>query len=233
MKPVRIFTHVTSDPPGHIAILLEQLGFPVEMICLEDGKQVPMDLDKISGLVFMGGPGNVNEPPEWMQQEMTLIKQAMEKSLPILGICLGAQLLSKALGGRVWKADHVEVGWHDVELLPEAREYPCFCELPDKFTVFQWHAHVFSPPPEAVPLVTSKCTDCQAYKLGSSLALQFHLEMDAELISALTEKFSSDLEGDSDCVQNRETILKNIDENCQQTFAIADKLLMPWFQSLC
>ncbi len=232
MKPVRIFSHATSEPPGYLVKLLDRLKYPYQLKCLEDGKQVPMDLEDISALVFMGGVGNVNEPTEWMLQEMSLIQKAKKQSVPVLGICLGAQLLSKALGGKVWQADSVEVGWHNVQLLPAAFDHPWFAQLPQEFTVFQWHAHVFSPPSGAISMATSQCTACQAYILGNTMAIQFHLEMSEDLISSLTEKFASDLIGESDCVQNREQILMNISEHCQHTYEIADKLLEPWFNSI-
>lgn len=232
MKPIRVFSHATSEPPGYIVSLLERLDFCYELVCLEDGKQVPMELDTISALVFMGGPGNVNEAPDWMLMEMKLIQHAYEMNIPVLGICLGAQLLSKALGGEVWQAEHVEVGWHNVELLPASLKHPWFTQLPEIFTAFQWHAHVFSPPPDAISMATSQCSECQAFTLGRSLAIQFHLEMNNEVIANLTEKYSSDLEGDSDCVQNREQILRNIKQQCQQTEIVADKLLEPWFRSV-
>ena len=232
MKPVRIFTHATSEPPGHFAKLLERLDLPYELVCLEDGKQVPMDLDAISALIFMGGPGDVNKAPDWMLQEMALIRQATDREIPILGVCLGAQLLSKALGGNVWEADHVEVGWHDVKLLPAASTHPWFHGLAEQFTVFQWHAHVFSAPSGAISMATSECTQCQAFTIGNNLAVQFHLEMDDKVIEFLTEKYGSDLVGESDCVQNRDQILLNITDRCQQTFAIADILIANWFLSL-
>jgi len=232
MKPVRIFTHATSEPPGHIAELINHLDIPFELVCLEDGKQVPMDLENISALIFMGGPGDVNKAPDWMLQEMALIKLATAKEIPILGVCLGAQLVSKALGGNVWEADHVEVGWHDVKLLPATSGHQWFVGLPEVFTVFQWHAHVFSAPPGAISMATSECTECQAFTVGNNLAIQFHLEMNAEVIEFLTEKYSSDLVGESDCVQNREQILLDISNSCEQTFAIADILIGNWLLSL-
>jgi len=232
MKPVRIFSHATSEPPGYIARMLESLGYPFEMVCLETGRQVPMGLDDISGLIFMGGAGSVNEAPDWMLQEMELIQLASKRGVPILGICLGAQLLSKALGGKVWQADQVEVGWHSVKLLPVALEHAWFKNLPGEFTAFQWHAHVVSPPPGAISMATSDCTKCQAFTLGNSLAIQFHLEMNEDVIKFLMDKFGSDLVGDSNCVQNREQILLNISDRCQQTFDIADRLLEPWFRSV-
>ncbi|MCP4077505.1 MAG: type 1 glutamine amidotransferase [Gammaproteobacteria bacterium] len=232
MKPVRIFTHATSEPPGHIGVLINRLDIPFEQVCLEDGKQVPMDLDNVSALIFMGGPGDVNKAPDWMSQEMALIKLATAREIPILGVCLGAQLVSKALGGEVWEADHVEVGWHDVKLLPASSGHQWFDGLPEKFNVFQWHAHVFSAPSGAVSMATSECTECQAFTFGNNLAIQFHLEMNSEMIEFLTEKYSSDLVGESDCVQNREQVLRNISNSCQQTFAIADILIRNWLLSV-
>ena len=163
---------------------------------------------------------------------MQLIQQAHANNIPILGICLGAQLLSKAIGGKVWQADSLEVGWHTVELLPAARLQSWFDDLPASFTVFQWHAHNFSPPPGSETLAFSECTPCQAYVAGKSLALQFHLEMSVDVISTLTEKYGSDLIGESPCVQNRAEILRGIGVKCEQNFAIADKLLARWFESL-
>ena len=232
MKPIRIFTHAICEPPGYLVTLLDRLQYPYEHVCLNDGKTVPLDVAKISGMVFMGGPGDVNSPAEWMKQELELIRRANAQGLPMLGICLGAQLMSKALGGKVWQADYVEVGWHDVELLSSAKSHPWFVNMPEKFGVFQWHAHVFSPPPGAISVATSDCTQCQAYIMGSSLALQFHLEMSELTITELTEKYSNDLVGESDCVQNREQITSNITARCEQTFDIADALLVAWFHSL-
>lgn len=232
MKPIRVFSHATSEPPGYVLTLLERLQYPYELVCLEDGKSVPMDLHSISALIFMGGVGNVNDPTTWMVEEMQLIQQAKQQGVPILGICLGAQLMSKALGGKVWQSDHVEVGWHAVELLSAASGHPWFSTLPQKFTVFQWHAHVFSPPPGAYAMVTSACTECQAFTMDNNLAIQFHLEMDENLIDYLTQKFSSDLTGDSDCVQSREEIMKNMSAHCSNAYKIADKLLQTWMLSV-
>ena len=131
MKPIRLFTHVVCQPPGYLADLLDRLGLPYEQVCLYDGQSVPQDLDSVAALVIMGGPGNVNEPTDWMTQEVELIKQAYKNHTPVLGVCLGAQLMSKALGGEVWQGDEVEVGWHEVQVLAEARKHPSFMRLPE------------------------------------------------------------------------------------------------------
>ena len=81
MKRIRIFTHVACEPPGYIQSLLEKLLYPFEQVCLFDGKDVPMDLDPVAALVFMGGPGDVNQPTAWMQQEILLIQRAISKGV--------------------------------------------------------------------------------------------------------------------------------------------------------
>lgn len=229
MKPIRIFTHVACEPPGYLKTLLDKLGYENEQVCLLDGKSVPMDLEDIAGLVFMGGPGDVNEPSEWMEQEFELIQKAHARGVPVLGICLGAQLMSKALGGEVFQASGLEVGFHEVRLLQTDNPHPWFDGLPERFTAFQWHAHSVSPPQGVNVLATSECTQCQAYALDNSLALQFHLEMTDGIITSLLDKYAEDLTELSNCVQSAEQIRMNIEQKCQQTFDVADVLLKNWF----
>lgn len=232
MKRIRIFTHCVCEPPGYIQTLIQRLDYPFEQVCLFDGERVPTDLEDIAALVFMGGPGDVNQPSDWMQQEMDLIRDAHGSGIPVLGICLGAQLMTKALGGTVWEADSLEVGWHNVELLPQADSHPWFEDLPQRFQVFQWHAHSFSPPEGVQSLATSECTPCQAYVTGDSMALQFHLEMTDDIINSLLDKYAEDLVGSSSCVQASEQIREDIRQKTEQTFAIADSLLEKWFHSV-
>lgn len=232
MKPIRIFTHCVCEPPGYIQTLLERLQYPHEQVCLFDGDQVPTDLDGVAALVFMGGPGDVNEPSEWMQQEIALICEAHSRGIPVLGICLGGQLVSMALGGRVWESEGLEVGWHDVQLLPRANSHPLFEGLPERFQVFQWHAHSFAPPEGIQSLATSECTECQAFVHGQTLAIQFHLEMTESIICTLIEKYAEDLDATSDCVLSSEQIRDDIQNKCAHTFAIADILLQRWFHSV-
>lgn len=232
MKPVRIFTHLACEPPGYLAKLLNKLDYPYHQVCLFDGEQVPMDLSDISGIVIMGGPGNVNEPTEWMQQEIKLIQKALSHGTPVLGICLGAQLMSKALGGDVHPGNAVEAGWQKVSLLPHAKKHSCFSTAPMTFPVFQWHAHVFTAPPESTALATSDCADCQAFSYGNSLAVQFHLEMTEDIIRNLMQLYGSDLAGDSACNQSSRQILDDLEHGCRQINRMADIIFTPWFNSL-
>lgn len=232
MKPIRIFRHIACESPGHLGTFLEAHGYPFEVICLDEDVAVPRDLNEAAGLVFMGGPGNVNEPTGWMAQELALIREAADQGLPMLGICLGAQLISKALGGSVYPAKTLEVGWHPVEQLAQAGAEAGFADLPSRFEVFQWHAHTFSMPPGAVALMRSQCAENQAFAIGNILAMQFHLEITPETIRDLTQRYSSDLENVSDCVQSAAAMTADLEARTERLYRIADVVFARWVRNV-
>lgn len=232
MKPVRIFCHVTCEPPGYLGTFLEAHGCPVEPVCIGDGREVPQDLDRVAALVIMGGPGNVNDPPSWMQQELELIRRAATLGVPLLGICLGAQLISKALGGTVTSGERLEVGWHPVEQLEGSAASGWFAGLPRRFEVFQWHAHSFSIPQGAVPLLRSDCAENQAFAIGNILAMQFHLEVTPESVRALTQRFSGDMEPVSDCVQDAAAVTADLEARASRLHGVANVVFGRWLRSI-
>lgn len=232
MKPILIFTHVDCEPPGYFTKILDSLGYPHAQTCLLVGKASNINPSQYAALVFMGGPGNVNQPDDWMILEIAIIHRALQQDVPVLGVCLGAQMMCLAMGGQVIPGDSVEVGWHQVELSEAGVEHPFTLSMPDQFDAFHWHAHRCIPPPDVPVLARSDCTDCQAFARGKHLAVQFHLEMSVETIQSLITQYSSDLEGDTPCVQNREQILTDIQLRCEQNFRLADILIANWFKSL-
>jgi GMP synthase-like glutamine amidotransferase len=203
-----------------------------EVICLDEGISVPRDVSGVAGFVFMGGPGNVNQPSWWMQQELELVREAAERGIPMLGICLGAQLISKALGGTVMPAATLEVGWHPVEQLGGSSAPEWFADLPSRFEVFQWHAHTFSIPPRAIALLRGRCAEHQAFALGNILAMQFHLEITAESIRGLTQRYGGDMENVSDCIQSASAITADLDARIQRLHAIADVVFPRWLRNV-
>ena len=119
----------------------------------------------------------------FLADEVRWLRQAVEADLPVLGVCLGAQLLAKALGSRVFANRVKEIGWYEVELLPEAADDPLFCDVASPATVFHWHGDTFDLPRGAVQLARSSQCENQAFRFGpSAYGLQFHLEMTAEMI---------------------------------------------------
>jgi GMP synthase-like glutamine amidotransferase len=231
MNPVRIFRHITCETPGYLGELLERCGCPYEVVCVDQGVEMPRDLDGVAGLVFMGGPGNVNEPPEWMLEELALIRAAADRGIPVLGICLGAQMISKAYGGTVMPAATLEVGWHTVEWLEDSKPAQrWFGGLPRHFEVFQWHAHTWSPPPGAVVLARSACVEQQAFAIDNCLALQFHLEITPDSIRGIVEKYPGDLEPVSDCVQGAAALLADLEARSRKLHRVAKVVFGRWLK---
>ena len=227
LKPIRIFSHVACDSSGYLETFLEQRGYPFEVICLNEGISAPKDLSEPAGLVFMGGPGDVNKPTDWMKSELKLIDRAIKENMPMLGVCLGAQLLSKALGGMVTPNKTLEVGWHTVI---NASIKGWFSGLPSTFEVFQWHAHTFSLPKGAVALAHSTCAELQAFAINNILAIQFHLEPTPESIRYLVERYASDLEDTSGCVQDADIITSDLDARTRNLHHTADIVYDRWLQ---
>lgn len=228
-KPIRVFSHVACESSGYLITFLEQRGYPFEIACLDEGTPVPEDLNEVAGLVFMGGPGDVNKPTDWMRGELKLISRAVKHKIPMLGICLGAQLLSKALGGVVTPNKTLEVGWHTVM---NASSKGWFSDLPSAFEVFQWHAHTFSLPQGATALAHSTCAELQAFAIDNILAIQFHLETTPESIEYLVKKYACDLEDTSGCVQGADIIKSDLEKRTRNLHRIADIVYDRWLQCI-
>lgn len=232
MKPIRFIRHVACESPGYFGAFLEKCGYRYEVICIDERVAVPRDLSGVAALVLMGGPGNVNEPTVWMKEELDLVRHAADQDIPVLGICLGAQLISKALGGSVEPGATLEVGWHSVEQVKNACAPVWFSDLPSQFEVFQWHAHTFSIPPGADVLLSSKCAGNQAFAIDDILAMQFHLEVTAESIKELTLRYSSDVEHASECVQSATEITADLEMRTRRLHEIADIVFGRWVGSV-
>jgi len=232
MKPVRLFRHVNCNAQDYLGEFLETRSIPFEIACIGEGMQVPNSLDDVSGLVFMGGPGDVNSPLQWLRQEEALIRQAAAHGTPVMGICLGAQLISKALGGTVSSEYRLEVGWHRVKPVSGAEDHPWFQNLPHSFQVFQWHAHDFTLPPGATPLLTSVCTPCQAFSAGKMLAMQFHTEITADTVRRLAQDYAGDVQEPSTCVQPTDKLCSGLEQRITELHHIADLIYSDWLEHL-
>ncbi len=181
MKPVAVFRHAATEGPGHFAAFLESRGLAWELVAVDAGDPVPGSPDAFAGLVFMGGPMSVNDDLPWIPPALSLIRQAVERNIPVLGHCLGGQLMAKALGGQVTRNPVKEIGWGRVERADnaEARAW-----LPDlaAFEAFHWHGETFSLPPGATRILGSAHCVNQAFVLGPHLAMQCHVEMTEAMI---------------------------------------------------
>jgi GMP synthase (glutamine-hydrolysing) len=176
--------HVPSETLGLIKTCLDKRGLPVAEHQVYEN-QVPSYSSSMSALIVMGGPMNVDETHlyPFLNAEVKLITQVLQARRPVLGICLGAQLLAKVLGSRVYPNRVREVGWYPVELLPEAGNDRLFSKVPRTFDVLHWHGDTFDLPEGATHLARSDRCVNQAFRWGSSVwGLQFHLEVTPEMI---------------------------------------------------
>lgn len=232
MKPVRIFRHVACEGPGYLGEFLESNNVPYDVICIDEGITVPQNLDDISGLIFMGGSMNVTDPLQWISDEKKLIRNAIDKNIPVMGICLGAQLMSAALGGEITHDPNMEIGWHAVDPVVEHMKHDWLKELPKNFTPFHWHADTFSIPERASVLFHSKCRKNQVFIVNNSIAMQFHLEMTIEMVKEWVSLFKSDLESGQPCTQNSHDILLNLEHRVTALHQYADIFYGRWIRGL-
>jgi len=232
MKPVRIFCHVACEGPGYLGTFLNQHNVPFEIICIDDGISVPKNMDDISGLVFMGGSMNVTDSLQWISEEKELISKAIDENIPVMGICLGAQLMSAALGGKITHDPNMEIGWHKVKADIKNIDNEWLKELPENFTPFHWHADTFAIPDKATVLLHSKCRMNQAFSINNSIAMQFHLEMTTEMVEEWVRLFKSDLKNETPCIQNSHEIISNLERKIKNLHQSADIFYGKWIKGL-
>ncbi len=179
---ILVLLHVACEPPAEYSTVLEERGIPVHTVLLGDGAELP-DWRDFVGIIAMGGPMGANDDEQlpWITAEKTLIHDAVSAGVPYWGVCLGAQLLAAAMGGRVYTGEVPEIGMTDVLLVPEAAEDPVFAGLPQKFPAFQWHGDTFELPPGATWLATNDAYRHQAFVVGAAYGVQFHVEVGNDL----------------------------------------------------
>ncbi|MES9971333.1 MAG: type 1 glutamine amidotransferase [Candidatus Thiodiazotropha sp.] len=230
MKPIRIFRHLVCQHPGYLGDYLQSRSIPWEMVCIDDDHPIPQQTHDVSALVFMGAGVSVNDQLPWMEGELQLIRKAIDQDLPVMGICFGAQLMSRALGGEITRGKGMEIGWHPVQTLTEADHDGWLEGIPEQFTAFHWHADTYTLPANSRQLMCSDCFDQQGFVMGDHIGMQFHLEMTREMVENWIERYGSDLLLDSDCSQSAQVILSAIDQQIEALHRISDLIYGRWVE---
>ena len=230
MKPVRIFRHIECEGPAYLGTFLERNNVPYEIICIDKGVEVSACLEDSSALVFMGGSMSVNDSFDWIDQELELIRQAVTQGTPVMGICFGAQLMSKALGGKVAPGPSFEAGWHPLEVVNEEVCSDWLSDIPSTFNAFHWHGETFSIPEGASCILRGECYENQAFVLGDHIALQFHLEVLEEMVPEWASLYASDLEKPSACAQPAEQMTEGLPGKIAGLHKVADVLFGEWLK---
>jgi GMP synthase (glutamine-hydrolysing) len=186
MRRMLVFQHVPHEILGTLDPLLRDAGFRIRYVNFGRQGDAQPQIDRYHGLVVLGGPMNCDETSRYphLAVEMEAIRTAIERGMPVLGICLGAQLIARALGARVTKNHEKEIGWYDVTPTPAGAADPLFGHFAGTEKIFQWHGDTFEIPDGAVHLARSAGCANQAFRYGDNVyALQFHLEVDEALIT--------------------------------------------------
>jgi len=232
MKTIAIFRHTATEGPGYIANFLDQRHIPWQLIAIDAGDAVPQDAAAFSGLVFMGGPMSVNDDLPWIPKIEALIRDAVAKDVPLLGHCLGGQLISKALGAVVSRNPVKEIGWGGVKVSDNDIARSWFDSI-QNFEAFHWHGETFSLPQGATHLLSSAHCANQAYAIGKHLALQCHVEMTAEMIAVWCAAGADEIAASSSpAVQSASEIQQQMKDKLARLNSVAVQLYVRWVRGL-
>ena len=183
--PVLILQHLHADGPAYLGSWLVEQGIAYEVFNAEAGQVFPSRIDGYRALAVLGGEMSANDPLPSLRRAEALIREAMARGTPVLGLCLGAQLMARSLGASVSASPAPEVGWHAVTVSDDEHARHWFREVRSP-TVFQWHYEAFALPSGAKRLASSAACANQAFAVGPHLGLQFHVEVDMPKLLAWT-----------------------------------------------
>lgn len=231
-SPLLVLQHIACEPPAAFEDELRARGHDLVRVELDEGEALP-DWRDFAAIVVMGGPMGAYEDAAhpWLGPEKRLLREAVEADVPVWGVCLGAQLFAAALGARVYKGDRPEVGLLPVELTPQASADPVFGAAPRRFTTLQWHGDTFDLPTGATLLAGSPAYPNQAFRVGRSYGIQFHVEVALELatewgeVPAYAESLESTLGP-----EGLERLLAGVAEHAPAMVTLARELFGRWLE---
>jgi GMP synthase (glutamine-hydrolysing) len=186
--------HQRDAGPGVFADVMRSRGVEHDVWMRSEQDRPPADPRDYDAVLVFGGAMHADQEAEhpWLREEKALLADLLDRGVPLMGVCLGAQLLAEAAGGSARRASTPEIGWHEVQLTPEGARDPVLGSLAPRFTAFQWHSYEVTLPPGATTLARSDvCT--QAYRIGSSAwGIQFHAEVSRTDAEAWIDDYRSD-----------------------------------------
>lgn len=200
MKPILFLKNIAIEGPGTFETILQDRGVPyhIQEAYNDRGEMSALTPSDYAAVISLGGPMNADEdePYPFLIAEKTFLRASVDRRVPTLGICLGAQLLARALGASVSKNPESEIGWMTVDLTEDGRRSALFANLPNPLTVFQWHGDAFDVPPNAKRLAESPVCANQAFSMNDlAFGLQFHVEVTERDASAWAREYAPSMTG--------------------------------------
>jgi GMP synthase-like glutamine amidotransferase len=232
MEPILIVRAARLEGPGYLAEFLQEQGHAYRLLCLDRGESLPESIAGYAGVVLMGGPMSANDDLEWIRRALQVIRDASEADIPVLGHCLGGQLISKALGGVVTRSRVAEIGWMPVRIVPGPESRDWLAGLEKELDVFHWHGETFSIPAGASRILESTVCPNQAFVIGRTLAMQFHVEMTSEMVRAWAQESSGECDRPSPTVQSQSEMTMNLELRVERLQNIARTLYLRWIEGV-
>jgi GMP synthase-like glutamine amidotransferase len=233
VRPIAILRFSPTEGPGHFSDWLDAHGLAWQLVALDQGAPVPADPRAFAGIGMMGGPMSVNDGLAWNAPLQALLRTAVDEAIPVLGHCLGGQLLAQALGAPVTRAHVAEIGWLGVDVcaVPARREW---FGGRSAFTTFQWHYDAFALPAGATLVLTNAFNANQAYVVGGRhIGFQCHIEMTRPLVDTWLASGAHELPAQSTAaLQSGGDIGRELDARLAALHAVADDVYARWAQGL-
>jgi len=233
MAPIAVLRFSPTEGPAYFGDWLDARALPWRLFALDEGVGVPRDPRALSGIALMGGPMSVNDALPWIAPLSSLLRDAVAARVPVIGHCLGGQLLAHALGAPVARAAHPEIGWVDVDVIDEATRGDWFGGRPS-FTTFQWHYEAFALPAGATRVLGNAFTPNQAYVVDDRhIGLQCHVEMTGALVDTWLATGASELPIESTpAMQSAADIRRDLAARVAALHEVASDLYTRWASRL-
>lgn len=233
IKTVIIFRFLAHEGPGYLGDFLTAQNITWQLVKVDEDEPMPSSILAYSGMVLMGGPMSVNDDLPWVAQILALIREAISHDIPVLGHCLGGQLMSKALGGVITKNAVKEIGWGEVVVSKNDVAKNWFGSI-KTFNAFHWHGETFSLPQGATHMLASQYCQNQAWSIGKHVAFQTHIEMTAEMVQKWCEEGADELKksASSIAVQQLNTMQQELPLHVFFLQKVAKQVYSQWIHGL-
>ncbi len=233
MLPIAILRFSPTEGPAYFAQWLDAHDLPWRLVALDEGAPMPADPRAFAGIGMMGGPMSVNDSLSWIEPACALLRDAVAARVPVIGHCLGGQLLARALGARVTRAAQSEIGWIDVDVDAAASARAWFGGRP-RFAAFQWHYDAFALPQGATRVLSNGFNPVQAYTLDDlHIGMQCHVEMTEDLVDVWCRSSADELPSVSTPARQSEADIRGrLPVRIDGLHDVASSIYARWIQGL-